>query len=193
MDIPDTRTVMKCYRRDEGNLEYHRQKRSAPQGHWQKVNKGVELNVFGEPIEGLRLMAGGTRMTSELKKTAGGLTDGNHAIGLPTFQLNASVDWDVPGLEGAALSARMLRTGGQYADQATNLSLPTWNRFDAGARYKLKVDQMDLTLRVNVENITDKNYWASANGGYLSQGDPRWSKSRAPSISKSNGLRQVPF
>jgi iron complex outermembrane receptor protein len=139
----------------------------------EQVNKGVELSVFGEPIEGLRLMAGGTRMTSELKKTAGGLADGNHAIGVPTFQLNASVDWDVPGLEGAALSARMLRTGGQYADQANNLSLPTWNRFDAGARYKLKVDQKDLTLRVNVENITDKNYWASANGGYLSQGDPR--------------------
>lgn len=141
MDIPDTRIVMKCYRRDEGNLEYHPQKRSAPQGHWQKVNKGVELSVLGEPIEGLRLMAGGTRMTSELKNTAGGLTDGNQAIGVPTFQLNASVDWDVPSLEGAALCARMLCTGGQYGDQANNLSLPTWNRFDAGARYTFKVDQ----------------------------------------------------
>lgn len=139
----------------------------------EQVNKGLEISVFGEPIEGLRLMAGGTRMTSELKKTAGGLNDGNHAIGVPTFQLNASVDWDVPGIEGAALSARMLRTGGQYADQANNLSLPTWNRFDAGARYKMKLAEKDLTLRVNVENITDKNYWASANGGYLSQGDPR--------------------
>ncbi|MEQ7919435.1 TonB-dependent siderophore receptor [Xanthomonas sp. WHRI 1810A] len=138
-----------------------------------QVNKGVELSIFGEPIEGLRLMAGGTRMTSELKDTSGGLNDGNHAIGVPTFQLNASADWDIPGLEGAALSARMLRTGGQYADQANNLSLPTWNRFDAGARYKLKLSEKDLTLRVNVENITDKNYWASANGGYLTQGDPR--------------------
>jgi iron complex outermembrane receptor protein len=139
----------------------------------EQVNKGIELSVFGEPIEGLRLMAGGTRMSSELKKTSGGTADGNHAIGVPTFQLNASVDWDIPGLEGAALNARMLRTGGQYADQANNLSLPSWNRFDAGARYKLKVDQKDLTLRVNVENISDKNYWASANGGYLTQGEPR--------------------
>jgi iron complex outermembrane receptor protein len=139
----------------------------------QQVNKGIELSVFGEPIEGLRLMAGGTRMTSELKNTSGGLNDGNHAIGVPTFQLNASADWDIPGLEGAALNARMLRTGGQYADQANNLSLPTWNRFDAGARYKMRVEQKDLTLRVNVENITDKNYWASANGGYLTQGEPR--------------------
>ena len=139
----------------------------------EQVNKGLELSLFGEPVEGLRLMAGGTRMTSEQKNTANGTNDGNHAIGVPTFQLNASVDWDVPGVPGLALNARMLRTGGQFADAANNVSLPTWNRFDAGARYKLKVAEKDLTLRVNVENLTDKNYWASANGGYLTQGDPR--------------------
>lgn len=139
----------------------------------EQVNKGLELSLFGEPIEGLRLMAGGTRMASEQKNTANGSNDGNHAIGVPTFQLNASVDWDLPGVPGLSLNARMLRTGGQYVDAANNVSLPTWNRFDAGARYKLKVAEKDLTLRVNVENLTDKNYWASANGGYLTQGDPR--------------------
>jgi iron complex outermembrane receptor protein len=138
-----------------------------------QVNRGIEFSVFGEPVRGLRLIAGGTRIQSELQDTAGGANDGNHAIGVPTFQLNASVDWDVPGLPGVALNGRMLRTGGQYADQANTLSLPTWNRFDAGARYKFKVERKDVTLRVNVENIADKNYWASANGGYLSQGDPR--------------------
>lgn len=138
-----------------------------------QINRGVELSVFGEPVEGLRLMAGGTRLQSELEDTQGGANDGNHAIGVPTFQLNATVDWDVPGLNGLALNARALRTGGQYADQANNLSLPTWNRFDAGARYTFKVERKDITLRMNVENITDKNYWASANGGYLTQGEPR--------------------
>ena len=33
---------------------------------------------------------------------------------MPTFQFNAGADWDVPGLQGVALNARMLRTGGQY-------------------------------------------------------------------------------
>ncbi|MBJ9973904.1 TonB-dependent siderophore receptor [Pseudomonas sp. S75] len=139
----------------------------------QQINKGVELSVFGEPIQGLRLMAGGTRMDTELKNTQNGTNDGNHAVGVPTFQLNASVDWDVPGLDGVALNARMLRTGGQYANPGNTLTLPTWNRFDVGARYRVKVQEKDVTLRVNVENLTDKNYWASANGGYLTQGDPR--------------------
>jgi iron complex outermembrane receptor protein len=67
----------------------------------------------------------------------------------------------------------MLRTGGQYADAANNLSLPTWNRFDVGARYNFKVDQRDVTVRATVENVANKDYWASAQGGFLTQGDPR--------------------
>ena len=142
----------------------------------EQVNKGVELNVFGEPINGLRLISGVTLMDTELKKTQGGLNDGNDAIGVPTFQFNASADWDVPGLPGVALNARMLRTGGQYADAANNLSLPTWNRFDAGARYAFKVQEKDVTLRFNVENVANKKYWESAQGGYLTQGEPRVAK-----------------
>ena len=141
-----------------------------------QVNKGVELNVFGEPISGLRLISGVTVMDTELKKTQGGLNDGNDAIGVPSFQFNASADWDVPGLQGVALNARMLRTGGQYADAANNLSLPSWNRFDAGARYAFKVEQKDVTLRLNVENLANKKYWESAQGGYLTQGEPRVAK-----------------
>jgi iron complex outermembrane receptor protein len=139
----------------------------------EQINKGVELNVFGEPIEGLRLLSGLTRMETELRDTQGGTNDGHRAIGVPTFQFNASVDWDVPGLQGVSLNGLMLRTGGQYADAANNLSLPTWNRFDVGARYNFKVDQRDVTLRATVENVANKDYWASALGGYLTQGDPR--------------------
>ncbi|WP_225774812.1 TonB-dependent receptor [Pseudomonas sp. Marseille-Q5115] len=138
-----------------------------------QINKGVELNLFGEPVDGLRLMAGATRIFTEVRNTNDATTEGKDAVGVPTFTMNASVDWDVPGLEGVALNARMLRTGGQYADAKNTLTLPTWNRFDAGARYKFKVSQKDVTLRMNVENITDKNYWASAYGGYLTQGEPR--------------------
>ncbi|GLZ87838.1 TonB-dependent receptor [Metapseudomonas resinovorans] len=138
-----------------------------------QVNKGVELNIYGEPLDGLRLIAGATYMDTELKSTETGANDGNRAVGVPEFQFNASMDWDIPGVPGAAINARMLRTGGQYADPANELSIPSWNRFDAGARYSFRAYEKQLTLRANVENITDKNYWASANGGYLTQGEPR--------------------
>ncbi|SFP42802.1 TonB-dependent siderophore receptor [Pseudomonas sp. NFPP28] len=142
----------------------------------QQINKGVELNVFGEPLSGLRLLGGVTVMKTELKDTQNGANDGNRAIGVPSFQLNADVEWDVPGLQGVTLNGRWLRTGGQYADAANNLSLPTWNRFDIGARYNFKVAKRDVTLGATVENVANTKYWESAQGGFLSQGDPRVAK-----------------
>jgi iron complex outermembrane receptor protein len=141
----------------------------------EQVNKGVELNVFGEPIDGLRLLAGATWMETELNKTAGGLTDGNRAAGVPRFQFNLGGDWDVPGIRGAALNARLLRTGGEYVNSTNTLSIPAWTRVDLGGRYKFKLDERDITLRANLENVANKAYWASAStaNNYLTQGEPR--------------------
>lgn len=139
----------------------------------EQQNKGVELNVYGEPLDGLRLLSGATLMKTEIEGSTNGVNDGNRAVGVPRFQLNVGADWDVPGIEGAALSARMLRTGGQYLNAANTQSIPAWNRFDLGSRYAFKLDEKQITLRANLENVANEAYWASANGGYLTQGTPR--------------------
>jgi iron complex outermembrane receptor protein len=114
-------------------------------------------------------------MDTELKKTSNGLTDGNRAAGVPRFQYNLGADWDIPGLKGAALSGRMLRTGGEYINAENTLSIPAWTRVDLGARYGFKADDKYITLRANVENVANKAYWASAStaNNYLTQGEPR--------------------
>jgi iron complex outermembrane receptor protein len=141
----------------------------------EQVNKGVELNLFGEPVDGLRLLTGAVFMHTEQKHTANGSNDGNRAAGVPRFQYNLGADWDVPGIQGAALSARVLRTGGQYVNAANSLSIPAWTRVDLGGRYRFKLDDKQVTLRANVENVANKAYWASAStaNNYLTQGTPR--------------------
>ncbi len=141
----------------------------------EQVNKGLEMNIFGEPVDGLRLLAGATFMHTELSKTSNGLTDGNRAAGVPRFQYNLGAEWDIPGIEGAALSGRMLRTGGEYVNAENTLSIPSWTRVDLGARYGFKADDNYITLRANVENVANKAYWASAStaNNYLTQGEPR--------------------
>ncbi|SDI92137.1 iron complex outermembrane recepter protein [Pseudomonas flavescens] len=137
-------------------------------------NRGVELNLFGEPVSGVRVLAGATWMDTELRGTAGGTNDGNRAVGVPQFQFNVGADWDVPGVPGLSLNSLLLRTGGQYIDSANDLSIPAWTRVDLGARYGMKLDEeRNLTLRAGLENVADKAYWASTNGGYLTQGEPR--------------------
>ena len=140
----------------------------------QQRNRGVELNLFGEPLSGLRVLAGATLMDTELSGTANGANDGNRAVGVPEFQYNVGADWDVPGVAGLSFNGLLLRTGGQYYDTANTLSIPAWTRVDLGARYALKLDEeRQLTLRAGLENVADKAYWASTNGGYLTQGEPR--------------------
>jgi iron complex outermembrane receptor protein len=140
-------------------------------------NKGLELTVFGMPMRGLRVLGGLTLLDAKQRITAGGVNQGKDVIGVPDTQLNIGAEWDVPGVRGLNLTARALYTSSQYADGANQQELPSWNRLDIGANYATHILDRNVTFRARVDNITDKNYWASAGGypgsGYLVLGAPR--------------------
>jgi iron complex outermembrane receptor protein len=140
--------------------------------------RGLELNVFGEPLKGLRVLGGMTFTDAKLKSTEGGVGQGNHAIGVPRRQLTLGGEWDVPGVQGLALNARLIHTSSQYANAANTLKVKDWTRTDLGVRYLMDIgnDRL-LTLRARVDNVFDKQYWASVGGfpgsNYLVQSNPR--------------------
>ncbi|HDS1734281.1 TonB-dependent receptor [Pseudomonas sp. BP8] len=126
-------------------------------------NQGVELNLFGEPLEGVRVLGGAMLLDAEQTRTADGRFDGNRAIGAPIVNANLGMEWDLPAVAGLTLSARVIHTGSQYLDAANQQKADAWQRYDLGARYALKLAGKDVTLRASVENVLDKAYWASAN------------------------------
>jgi iron complex outermembrane receptor protein len=140
-------------------------------------SRGAEFSVYGSPARGVRLLGGLTVMDAEQKRTAGGLNDGKDVIGVPDLQANLGADWDVPGIRGLSLNGRAVYTASQYADAANTQSVPAWTRFDAGARYITSIGNQMITIRGQIENLADRNYWASAGGfpgsGYLVLGAPR--------------------
>lgn len=140
-------------------------------------NQGVELSVFGEPIEGLRLLGGAAWLDAELSDTAGAGMDGLGPIGVPEFQANVNVEWDVPAVAGLTLEGRAVRTGGQWANGANTVELDSWTRFDLGARYTLEAAGRPLVLRARVQNVADEDHWVSTGGypgaNYLVLGGPR--------------------
>ncbi len=136
-------------------------------------NRGVELTTFGEPIEGVRLLGGVTYVKAELTTTAAGLNDGNQAAGVPKYLANLGAEWDLPFVPGLTVSARALYTASQYVNPQNTQEIPSWTRFDLGARYRLVVQSRPIDLNLQVENVTNKGYWASANSaGFVSQGRP---------------------
>lgn len=140
-------------------------------------NRGVELSVFGLPTKGLRLLGGATLLDTKQRDTLGGATDGLEAIGVPEIQVNLGADWDVPGVPGLSLNARALYTSTQFADIGNTQKVPAWSRLDIGASWATRLMDLDVTLRARIDNVTDRNYWASAGGypnyGYLVAGAPR--------------------
>jgi len=136
-------------------------------------NRGVELNLFGEPVLGVRVNGSATFMDPQTTKTQGGAYDGNDAVGVPRYQWVVGGEWDLPGLSGVTATGKVLRTGSQYANETNTLKVDAWTRLDLGLRYTMPLKDSTLTWRATMENVTNEKYWASATGGYLTQGDPR--------------------
>jgi iron complex outermembrane recepter protein len=144
----------------------------------EQLNQGIELSLYGQATDSLRLLGGVTYLDTEYRETQFGLNEGNTVIGVPEIQGNAGVEWDVPKLSGLSVDGRVVYTSKQEANAANTLSIPSWTRLDLGARYKWQLDEAKtLTFRARVDNVTDKNYWASVGGSagsnYLVLGSPR--------------------
>lgn len=133
-------------------------------------NRGLELSAFGQATPELSILGGVSLLDSDIS--------GNDAIGAPRIQANLGLDWMVPAVTGLSLDARAIYTGTQYADLENEQRLQAWTRLDAGVRYRTWLnDDQELSIRARVENIADRNYWATAGGypgdGSLVMGAPR--------------------
>lgn len=140
-------------------------------------NRGIELNVFGEPMLGLRLNGSTTWLDPEMTKTAGGANDGNDAIGVSRFYMVLGGEYDIKPVDGLTATAKVNHTGSQYADAANSKKLDSYTTLDLGVRYRMRVnaDQNDMVWRVGVDNVTNEKYWSGVEsyGTYIFQGEPR--------------------
>jgi len=142
-------------------------------------NRGIELNVFGTPTEGVRLLGGAMFQEAILVSTAGGVNDGWQAAGAPNVQVNLAGEWDTPFVRGLTLDGRVIYTGTQYVGLTNpRQSIPDWVRFDVGARYVIADAKSPtgkpVAIRFNVENLLDTNYWSMVSfNTRLNVGTPR--------------------
>lgn len=146
----------------------------------EKRVRGIEWTVMGQILSDVRLLGGVTLAEGKQMKTSNGTNDGKDAYGMPAWQGNLGLEWDMPWLPGLTLSGRVVHTDKQYLNSANTLEIPSWTRYDAGARYTTKIAGQKTTLRANVINLFDKDYWA---GPYHGEGYTTLSAPRTLSLS----------
>lgn len=135
-----------------------------------QTHKGMDISIYGEPVKQVKILAGASFLNTNAKD--------KEAIGAPKIQANLDMEWSLPQWPGLTLNGHWMYTGTQFANTSNTQQVPAWNRVDLGLRYTAKMkDSHTLSIRANLENITNANYWASVGGfpgaGYLTLGNPR--------------------
>lgn len=124
-------------------------------------HRGLELDLFGTPFAGVRLLASYTHLDAKLLRNENPALDGNRPVSVPKDVFVIGGDADVPGLPGVALLANMRYSGNQVYDVANVRTIPGFAVFDVGARYRFAVGSTTVTARLNVNNAFDKDYFQS--------------------------------
>lgn len=137
-------------------------------------NRGLELSFYGAPADEVRVFGGITWIDAKLTQTNDEATRGNAAVGVPRIQATFTTEWDVPALSGLTLTGSVLHSGKQYVDQANTQQIPSWTTLDLGVRYRTGIAGKTVTMRANLLNALDNDYWVGVSRwSTLAVGEPR--------------------
>ncbi|RBQ28746.1 TonB-dependent siderophore receptor [Aliarcobacter vitoriensis] len=135
----------------------------------EQVHQGIELTITGKVTDNLTILGGGTLMDIEVVKSNDKALENKKPTNAASKMAKLYAEYDIPMIEGLTVTGGAYYTGEKYGDRFNNDKMPSYTLYDAGLRYKTKLDKYPTTFLLNVSNLTGKDYWAS--GDYL--GDPR--------------------
>lgn len=126
-------------------------------------NNGLEFSVTGKVLPELSVIGGLTLLDPTVKESGSAANDGQKPTNVATQLAKLYGEYDIAAVPGFALTGGAYYTGKQYSDEANQHSLPSFTTFDAGARYRTQLSADNaLTLRSNVSNLANKEYWLSS-------------------------------
>ena len=130
--------------------------------------KGMELALVGTLAKGLQVTLGYALQDGEVTATTTAAPAGRTLAQLPRHQLSAWGRYDVTDRLGIALGA--VKQSDQFATISNAVRMPGYTRIDAALFYKVSDA---IQLQVNVENLTDTDYFPSAHTDHnISPGAP---------------------
>ncbi|MFW2601919.1 TonB-dependent siderophore receptor [Aliarcobacter butzleri] len=135
----------------------------------EQIHQGIEIGLTGKVTDNLTLMGGVTFMDLSLEKATNPDLEGKKPTEAATKMAKLFAEYQIPYINDLFINAGAYYTGKKYGDSANTDIMPSYTLYDAGLRYKTKIDKYPTTFNLNVQNLTDKVYWT--NSRYL--GDPR--------------------
>ena len=130
--------------------------------------RGFEFSLAGNITDAWSINFGYTYLDGEITETSSFGAAGLTLQQLPEHQVSVWTRYDVGERLGVGLGA--IWQDEQFASFSNNVVLPDYLRVDAAVFYELNES---VALQLNVENLFDANYFASAHGdNNLQPGEP---------------------
>ena len=129
-----------------------------------QVHQGLELTSTGRVLPGLTVVGGVTIMDAKVTRNrANTALEGKTPANVAENFAKVYAEYDLPAVPGLTLTGGLYYTGKQAVDALNTDEIPDFTTADIGVRYKTRVSNVPLTLRLNINNVTNKSYWLTAN------------------------------
>jgi iron complex outermembrane receptor protein len=127
----------------------------------EQVNRGLELSAVGEILRGLTVYGGLMLLDARLENTPLASTNDRTYVGAAKVKGNVLLEYQVPGISGLVGTFNYQFSGARAANDTNSQSAPGYNLFDVGTRYVSTVGGRPVSLRLAVNNVTDRQYWST--------------------------------
>lgn len=120
-------------------------------------NRGIEMSLSGMVTKELAVNLGVLLLDPEVRGEAVelGLVGPRAVFGIAR-RVEAAFDWRPPFLEGFSFDLNFSHRSPEMASPNNLVEIPTRNLVDLGGRHFFKIGKSDAMLRVQVENLFDK-------------------------------------
>lgn len=132
-------------------------------------SRGIEFDVVGEPLPGLRLIAGYAYTDSIITEGTPDV-EGNQRDNVPEHQANLWAVYEIQSgaLEGLGLGAGLFFVGDRPGDSQNTFTLPSYLLTNAVVYYR----RDRWRVQLNVDNLFDVTYYTEPRGIGVLVGEP---------------------
>lgn len=136
-------------------------------------HRGLQLSLSGKVAPEWTVFGSALLLDAKLQKTEDAATQGKRPMGVPEHRLALVTEYAPRAWSEWVFSGNWTHTSLRELNSTnTGDAAPGYHLFGLGARYATRVGDTPVTFRLNVENLFDQFYWASANGAVVA-GAPR--------------------
>ncbi|PKB21224.1 TonB-dependent siderophore receptor [Janthinobacterium sp. 64] len=142
----------------------------------QAQHRGLELSAQGKATANLSLGASVTALNSQQSGTSDVNYDGKRVPNVPAFKAAVHADYAVQQMAGLSVNGSWEFASKKAFEYNNTTFVPSYNVFNLGAAYAMRVAGKTAVLRAAVNNVADKFYWRDVTpeaGGYLFPGASR--------------------